>query len=394
MSADEKLRALASAARFDVCGSGAGADKPENLPVNFIHHAALPDGGCASLFKVLMTNTCVNDCAYCVCAASRDVRRTEFKPEELARTFTELNRRRIAQGLFLSSGVAGNPDCAMESMVKTIEILRSRYRFQGYIHAKMLPGASSDRIEAVCRLASRVSINVEAPNSERLRRLSSKKNLLEGILGPMHQARDFAKKHSSLIPAGQTTQFVVGAAGEKDVEILDTSASLYKEIGLRRIYFSAYRPIGDPRLEGVNAASPWRQHRLYQADWLMRVYGFPHAEVSLALDRLGNLPLKSNPKLSIARAQPWLFPVDLNRASYEDLLRVPGIGPLSAKRITEMRKIHDIGSVDQLKKLHVRYREAMPFVWFKGMLDFEKQLCFIPELEIESEPLPSLAPAS
>ena len=379
MIVEDKIKALATAARFDVCGSDSRVQTAD-LPPTVIYKAALPDGGCASLFKVLLTNSCINDCAYCMCAASRDVKRTSFKPEELARTFIEFNRRRLATGLFLSSGIGASPDCAMEGIIKTIEILRRQYQFKGYIHAKMLPGASTDRIEAACRLASRVSINVEAPTQERLNRLSDKKNLLEGIYVPMRQANELRNKYPYFLPAGQTTQFVVGAAGESDAEVLDTSVNLYKEVNLRRIYFSAYRPVGDPRLEGVGAASPWRQHRLYQADWLLRVYGFPHAEVSLALNKWGNLPLKVNPKFSIALAQPWLFPVDINRATYDELLHVPGIGPRSARRITEMRKIHEVTSIAQLKQLHVRYREAMPFIWFNGMLDFEKQLCFLPEL--------------
>jgi len=379
--ADDKLRILAAAARFDVCGSGALETKPGDLPLHFIHRAALPDGGCTSLFKVLMTNTCVNDCVYCVSAASRNVRRSAFKPEELARTFLEFNRRHLAEGLFLSSGIAECPDCAMEGIIKTVEILRHKLGFKGYIHAKMLPGASSDRIEAVCALASRVSVNIEAPTAAHLKRLSSRKNLLDGILAPMRQAQGLQISHPQLIPAGQTTQFVVGAAGEKDSDILNTSANLYQDIGLRRIYFSAYRPILGSALEGVPAASPWRQHRLYQADWLLRIYGFSLHEVSLALDRGGNLPLKTNPKLAIARARPWLFPVDLNSASYEELLRVPGIGPLAAKRLVEMRRLRAVSSVDQLKKLRIRYREAMPYIWFKGLLPFERQLSFLPELE-------------
>lgn len=381
---DDKLRVLASAARFDVCGSGALESKPGDLPFHFIHRAALPDGGCASLFKVLMTNACINDCAYCVSAASRKVRRTAFKPEELARTFLDFNRRHLAEGIFLSSGIAENPNCAMEGIIKTAEILRRRLGFKGYIHAKMLPGASPDRIEAVCALASRVSVNIEAPTAAHLKRLSTQKNLLEGIMAPMHQAKSLQATHPGLIPAGQTTQFVVGAAGEQDADILGTTAGLYQEVGLRRIYFSAYQPIPGSRLEGVPAASPWRQHRLYQADWLLRIYGFSLAEVSLALDGRGNLSLKTNPKLAIARARPWLFPVDVNRAGYEELLRVPGIGPLSAKRIVEMRRLRAVSSVDQLKKLRVRCREALPYIWFKGMAAPERQLCFLPELEEES----------
>jgi predicted DNA-binding helix-hairpin-helix protein len=154
---------------------------------------------------------------------------------------------------------------------------------------------------------------------------------------------------------------------------------------LRRVYFSAYKPIGDPRLEGVNAASPWREHRLYQADWLLRVYKFAPSEVWMALDGGGNLSLKKNPKQTIAGRQPWLYPIDINKASYDELLRIPGIGPISARRITQLRQLHDVSAVDQLKKLHVRYREAMPFIWFKGMLDWEKQLCLTPLFKEEEE---------
>ena len=382
---DDRLLILASAARFDVCGGGPLDIRAGELPAHFIHRAALPDGGCVSLFKVLMTNACVNDCAYCVSAASRNVRRTAFKPEELARTFMELNRRRLVEGLFLSSGIAESPDCAMEGIVKTVEILRKKLGFKGYIHAKMLPGASSDRIEAVCALASRVSVNIEAPTAAHLGRLSTKKNLLDGIMAPMRQAQALQEASPRLIPAGQTTQFVVGAAGEKDADILGTAAGLYHDIGLRRIYFSAYQPIPHSRLEGVPATSPWRQHRLYQADWLLRVYGFSPTEVSLALDGQGNLSLKINPKRAIARACPWLFPVDVNRGSYEELLRVPGIGPLAAKRLVEMRRLQAVSSVEQLKKLRVRYREAMPYIWFKGMSPYEKQLSFLTDLEEKTE---------
>jgi len=375
------LRILAASARFDVCGSGVQEMRSENLPPHFIHRAALPDGGCTALLKVLMTNACINDCDYCVSAASRNVRRAAFKPDELAGLFMELNRRRLAEGIFLSSGIAQSPDCAMEGIIKTAEILRRKRGFKGYIHAKMLPGASADRIEAICALASRVSVNIEAPSAAHLKRLSSQKNLLEGILAPMRQARNLHEAQPHLIPSGQTTQFVVGAAGEKDADILGTTTNLYQEMGLERIYYSAYQPIAGTRLEGVPATSPWRQHRLYQADWLLRNYGFPWTEVSLALDRGGNLPLKTNPKLAIARARPWLFPVDVNRAGYDELLRVPGIGPLSARRIVEARSIHAVSSLESLRQLHVRYREALPYIWFKGMTTFAKQMSFFPKLE-------------
>jgi putative DNA modification/repair radical SAM protein len=380
---DNKLAALAEAARDDVCGcSRAGAI--DTSPSKFIYHAALPDGGCTSLFKVLMTNVCTNDCAYCANRSNLDIDRTAFKPEELARLFMEFNRKKMAEGLFLSSGIAGNPSSTMSRMIETVELLRRTYQFKGYVHLKLLPGATSDCIEAACKLANRVSVNIEAPSAHHLSRLSSRKNLLDGILAPMRQVKSLKDKTPYLVPGGQTTQFVVGAAGETDRDILTTTQGLYKEIDLRRVYFSAYRPVGDDRLAGVPAASPWRQHRLYQTDWLLRVYNFTPGEVSLALDPSGYLPLKQNPKLSIARSQPWLYPVDVNRATYYELLRVPGIGPVSAGRIVEARKHRAIWGLEQLQKLHVRYREAAPYIWFKGMTDWEKQLTFLPDI-VEQE---------
>jgi putative DNA modification/repair radical SAM protein len=395
MGVEDRLTTLATAARFDVCGCGGMRSQAMASPAHFIHKAALPDGGCISLFKVLMTNICTNDCAYCINASRRDIPRTAFKPEELAQLFMQYQQKRLVQGLFLSSGIAGNPSGTMERMIETVEILRGRYEFKGYIHFKLLPGASTSCIEAACRLANRVSINIETPTARHLAKLSSRKDIYEGILSPMRQVKNLKEQSGILVPSGQTTQFVVGAAGENDGEILNTTTALYNEMELRRVYFSAYKPIGDSRLEGVNAASPWREHRLYQADWLLRVYKFAPSEVSLALDRWGNLPLKTNPKLSIARKQPWIFPVDVNRASYEELLRVPGIGPVAAKRIVQARVDRSIWSLDQLKKLHVRHREAAPFIWFKGMLDWEKQSSFIPQLveEHEEQPVLTLAGA-
>jgi predicted DNA-binding helix-hairpin-helix protein len=184
---------------------------------------------------------------------------------------------------------------------------------------------------------------------------------------------------------------VVGAAGENDREILNTTVALYREVELRRVYYSPFSPVRDSRLEGVPAAPPIRAHRLYQADWLLRVYGFPYREVELALRANGNLPLKKDPKQIIAEQQPWLFPVDINRSSYDDLLRVPGIGPISAQRIVEAREDHSINSMTQLKKMRVVMKRAAPYVWFQGMLSTEKQASFIPQLEEEALPEPTLA---
>jgi len=207
----------------------------------------------------------------------------------------------------------------------------------------------------------------------------------------MRWVKQLTTATDGIVPSGQTTQFVVGAAGETDQDILHTTQALYNEMDLRRVYYSAYRPIRNSRLEGVRPAPPLRQHRLYQADWLIRVYGFDPGELELAVDNGGNLRLGRDPKLVIAQRQPWLFPVDVNTASYHELLRVPGIGPVSASRIVESRQEHSVFSLQQLRKVGVATKRAVPFIWFQGMLTWEKQSSFMPQLEEHDEPVPSLA---
>ncbi|MDO8490590.1 MAG: helix-hairpin-helix domain-containing protein, partial [Dehalococcoidia bacterium] len=324
----------------------------------------------------------------------RDVRRSAFQPEELARLFMELHAKRLVQGLFLSSGIAGNASSTMERMIKTVDILRRRYEFKGYVHLKMLPGATFDCVEAACKLANRVSVNMEAPTAHHLAKLSSRKDIYDGILEPMRWVKRLTAANEKLAPAGQTTQFVVGAAGETDQDILHTTAGLYREIGLRRVYFSAYYSVGDPRLEAVRPAPPMREHRLYEADWLLRVYRFSPQEVELALGKNGHLSLKNDPKLSIAQRQPWLYPVDVNRATYDQLLRVPGIGPTSANRILEARKEHSITSLEQLKKMRVVTRRAGRFIWLPGMTSLGKQTSFMDQVDDqEASGIPALAEA-
>jgi len=380
MEVEDKLETLVAAAQFDVCGYS-GMRHAGSSPLRFIHRAALPGGGSVCLFKVLLTNVCTNDCAYCANQTGRDSPRASFKPEELAKLFMQLYTKRLVRGLFLSSGIAGNASQTMESMIKTVEILRRHYEFKGYIHLKILPGASFDCVEEGCKLASRVSVNMEAPTAQHLAKLSSKKDLYQGILEPMRWVKQLIAANEQLVPSGQTTQFVVGAAGEADRDILRTTGALYHEMGLRRVYFSAFRPIRGSRLEGLRPTFPLREHRLYQADWLLRVYGFSPQEVELALGEQGNLPLTKDPKFAIAQKQPWLFPIDINRASYDELLRVPGIGPVSAGRIIEARSEHSIFSLEQLKKMGVLTKRAVPFIWFQGMLPWEKQTSFLPQLD-------------
>ena len=384
----ERLNYLASAAQFDLCGN---CGSPSKFPLDFIYRADLPGGGSLPVLKVLLTNVCVNDCAYCVNQVGRDISRCSFQPEELARTFMDLHYKSIAQGLFLSSGIGTDASRTQESMIKVVEILRRRYGFKGYIHLKILPGAPFDAIEEACKLASRVSINIEAPTAQHLSVLSSKKDLQHDILDRMRFIQSLSTGDGRMAPAGQTTQFVVGAAGERDIDILNTSESLYNEIGLKRIYFSAFRPVLHSRLEDVMPTPPMREHRLYQADWLLRVYRFSPQEVNLATGKDGNLALSKDPKLSITQKQPWLFPVDVNTARYEELLRVPGIGPVSAKRIMQTRKDHSIDSVPQLNKMKVTVKWALPFIWFKSMLQEEKQARFTFDTEEIGYSMPSFA---
>ncbi len=388
----DKLSTLVAAANFDVCGGPCSQSKS---PLGFIYQAALPGGGTVPLLKVLLTNICVNDCVYCVNQIGRDIPRCSFQSEELAKLFMELYNKRLVQGLFLSSGIGSDPSRTMESMIKVVEILRHRYGFKGYIHLKILPGASFDCVEAACRLASRVSVNIEAPTAHHLARLSRKKDLHHGILERMSWVKQIISKNEFLVPSGQTTQFVVGAAGETDLDILHATKSLYGEIGLRRIYFSAFTPIRDSIMEELNPTPPMREHRLYQVDWLLRVYGFSADETALALDKNGNLSLGKDPKLAIAQQQPWLFPVDLNKADYAALLRVPGIGPTSAKRIIEARREHSIDSLQQLKKMRIATNLALPFIWYKGIFNDGQQTSFVSQLdEDKDQPVRDLAPCS
>lgn len=394
MDVADKVGMLVNSAQFDVCGYNGRQTgyRAGSATSHFIHRAALPGGGSVCLFKVLLTNVCTNDCAYCANRIGRDKPRTSLQPEELARLFMELHNKRLVQGLFLSSGIATNASRTMESMIKTVEILRYRYRYEGYVHLKILPGASFDCVEAGCKLATRVSVNMEAPTAHHLAKLSSRKNIYQGILEPMRWVKQLKANNELLVPSGQTTQFVVGAAGETDRDILHTTEALYREIGLKRVYFSAFRPISGSPLEELRPAPPVREHRLYQVDWLLRVYGFSAAEVEMALGQGGNLSFAKDPKLVIARKQPWLFPLDVNRASYDELLRVPGIGPVSARRMIEARRDHSISSLGQLRKMRVATKRALPFIWFQGMLHGEKQTSYLPELDDDlARGVPSLA---
>ncbi len=359
----EKVNLLSQAAQWDVCSTCLSEKlKRRRSPFGrWIYPAVMPDGRRILLLKVLMSNVCENDCYYCAFRRSRNYRRAGFTPEELARFFMELREKGLVQGLFLSSGVFKDPKTAMDRMLACVEILRTKYKFPGYIHLKVLPGADHGSIERAVRLASRVSINIEAPSDAHLKRIAKDKDFQKDILERMEWIRRFIEKEERRV--SQTTQFVVGASEERDRDILKTATKLYKDFGLDRVYYSAFQPISDTPLEGKPPTPLLREHRLYQADFLLRRYGFSLEEVPF--DKSGSLSLEEDPKLRWAKLHPEYFPLDPNRASEEELLRVPGIGPITAQRLVKERRRGEIRYIEDLASLGVIWKRALPFLIIK-----------------------------
>jgi len=363
----EKLTVLSAAAEFDACAecSPRASRDVRDLISPSITRLHLPRAGCLSVLKVLQTNACEYDCLYCANRAERRCRRYALKPEDLAAGFADLHARGIVNGLFLSSGINGSAAATMARMIDTVEIIRTRYDFRGYVHLKVLPGAPYDCIERAVLLADRLSVNVEAPTQQALDHLSTRKHLYSDVIQRMHWIRRAAQQAGEgVLRSGQTTQFVIGAAGESDRETLNAVEGLRRSVGLRRAYFSAFSPIGDTPLADEPPAPALRQHRLYQADWLLREYGFHLGD--LVFDETGNLPMETDPKLAFAARNPQLFPIEVNRASRADLLRVPGIGPRSAARILAARARGRLTSVDDLRNLGVPASRAAPFLLIDG----------------------------
>lgn len=361
----EKLQVLGESALYDVCSSSclSKSSNKRNQEFPGIFHSFYQNGRCVKLFRVLLTNACENDCFYCGNRSSRNMQRIRLLPEELTKAFFEFYKRKYVDGLFLSSGILKSPDYTMEEMLKSVEILRNKFKYNGYIHLKVLPGVSKSLVDRASILANRLSINMEAPNSMRLLRLSKEKNLKTHILERMYWIRDSLKKNR--LSSGQTTQFVVGAAEESDLEILETVDWLYKNLYLKRVYFSPFSPVIDTPLEGKNAVSILRERRLYEADFLMRKYKFKLNEL-VFLKRDKNLPLDIDPKLAFAISNPHLYPVDINKAQEEELLRVPGIGPESVKKILSTRKRETIKSLDVLKTFGTVINRAKYFIIVNG----------------------------
>jgi putative DNA modification/repair radical SAM protein len=365
MDVHQKIAALGESAQYDLCSARGAANRQRDDLGRWIYPAALPDGQRVRVLKVLLTNVCEKNCYYCGVRASRDVPRTSFAPEELAAAFDRMHRADLIDGLFLSSGVCAGAGRTMDHMLACVELVRSRYQFSGYVHLKLLPGASEAHIERAVQLAHRVSVNLEAPNAERLAAIAPHKHFFQELAEPMRVAKRLIDASGGrLAPAGQTTQFVVGAAGEPDREILATTAQLYQELDLRRAYFSAFQPVAGTPLDSLSPTPAWREHRLYQADWLLRFYGFRYED--LVFDTTGNLPRTADPKLMYARNHPEHFPVEVNRATREELLRVPGLGPRSISRILQWRRVGALRELSDLTRAGAVAERAAPYIVLNG----------------------------
>ena len=380
MDTMEKLRILSDAAKYDAACTSSGAQKSAqrggigSAEACGICHSFAGDGRCISLLKVLQTNVCVYDCAYCVNRRSNDTRRASFSPRELAELTIAFYRRNYIEGLFLSSGVAGTPDAATETMIETLRILREDYRYSGYIHAKAIPGADAALVRRLGLLADRLSVNIELPSGQSLQRLAPDKTKT-AILAPMslirggidENRRDLVRfRHSPhFAPAGQSTQMIIGATNETDRQILTLTSALYERYRLKRVFYSAYIPVNDARaLPPVGTPPPlWREHRLYQADWLLRFYGFSSEELFHGTE--GRLHPYLDPKCHWALRHREIFPLEVNRAPYELLLRVPGVGVKSAWRITRTRRAAAL-TWDALAKIGVVTKRARHFLIANG----------------------------
>lgn len=373
MDAVQKVGVLGGAAQYDLCGEACGtqANRIRDDIGRWIYPAAMPDGKRVELLKVLMTNACENDCLYCAQRATRDGRRIRFEPAELARLFDELRRARRVQGIFLSSAICNGPHRSMERMIDTIEIIRGRYEFKGYVHLKILPGSQRAAVARAIQLADRVSLNLEAPTAEHLSRLSGAKDFRDDLVTRLRwAAEEVAASRYGARPrvgggrSGVTTQFVVGAANESDRQIVGAASRLYRQLDLHRAYYSAFQPVRGTPLAELPATPAWREHRLYQSDWLLRQYGFSFGE--LVFDGDGNLPREADPKLVWAKAHPEWFPVEVNRASRRELLRVPGMGPRSVKRILALRRETKFRDLRDLRQIGAVITRAAPYVLLNG----------------------------
>lgn len=371
MELSERVRILGEGAKYDVSCSSSGSSRAGkagatgNTAACGICHSFTADGRCISLLKILMTNNCIYDCLYCVNRRSNDIPRASLSVDELCSLVMDFYKRNYIEGLFLSSAIEFSPNRTMETLLDAVTKLRKVYNFRGYIHLKALPHADPVLIQRASRFVDRMSVNIELPTSESLRLLAPSKTK-DSILLPMRQlheiVEDGGKSQYRPLPAGQTTQLIVGATGDSDSTILKLSEALYRKMQLKRVYYSAYIPLGTSSLLPTQPVRLIREHRLYQADWLIRFYGFDADEIT-AQDH--NLNLDLDPKCDWAMRNLGLFPIEINTAPSEMLLRIPGVGLRSAERIAKARMYNRL-TFEDLKKMRVVLKRAVHFITVNG----------------------------
>ncbi|MHC4171467.1 MAG: radical SAM protein [Planctomycetota bacterium] len=368
----EKLEILSTDAQYDLacaCSTSKDEHRQRSGDGKWIYPVTLPNGGKSVLFKTLISNVCTNDCKYCPLREQMDVRRCSLRPTETAKVFLDYYNQRKVYGLFLSSGVLGSADATMDRLSGVARLLRKKYGFRGYIHLKIIPGASDAAIEEAVSLASAVSLNIETPGAKNLEKLSKKKKYIQDIIKPIKLISRLTARGSRYAKTKQTTQFIVGAAGEPDAEIVKYMYGLYERLKMHRVYFSAYQKgLGDESIAGEQAKEEeptdilMREHRLYQVDFLLRKYGF--AESDIIFEKNGCLSLSIDPKEAWAQRHPEVFPINVNRASNLSLLRVPGLGPVTVKQILERRKQRFLRRIEDVGKVGVRLKKAREYLTF------------------------------
>ena len=367
-----KLEILSADAQYDLacaCSCSKDEHRQRSDDGKWIYPVTLPSGGKSTLFKTLISNVCANDCKYCPLRTDMDIRRCSLRAQETAKVFLDYYRQRKVFGLFLSSGVLGSADATMERLNAVARLLRKKYRFRGYIHLKIIPGASDAAIEEAVSLASAVSLNIETPGAKNLAKLSNKKEYIKDIIEPIKLMSKLTAPGMKYEKVKQTTQFIVGAAGEGDTEIVKYMSGLYERLKMHRIYFSAYQQgLGEESIAGeqVRLQRPadifMREHRLYQVDFLLRKYGFEESDIVFEKD--GNLSLTTDPKEAWALMHPEFFPVDVNQAAMFSLLRVPGLGPVTVRRILERRKQAHLRRIEDVGQVGVRLEKARKYLAF------------------------------
>ncbi len=331
--------------------------------------AVMPNGKKLKLFKTMITTACERNCFYCPFRAGRDFRRATFTPDEMAYNFMQLYYGKIAEGIFLSSGVLNGGVSTQDKLIETAEILRNKFQYRGYLHLKIMPGIEKAQLERAMMLASRISINLEAPNNFRLNLLAPKKDFSEELIKPLKWAEQIRRERSphknwnGLWPSS-ATQFVVGAVGESDLELISTSEKLYSQLKVRRIFYSRFNPILGTPLENNKAENPWRAHRLYQSSYLLRDYGFSLEE--MPFDQDGNLPLELDPKLAWAKKHLEDNPIEINKAEKGELLKIPGIGHKSVQNILAIRRHHKINYIQQLRKMGIGTKNTQNYILLNG----------------------------